>query len=113
MGKSGSKLSKINLLIGIINMLLIFVIIAGLMSGSSISVTKALNEVNNQIVLLHSEVSSLADKVANTPATNIQPTTSCTGTLNQYLSGSSYQSGNISSYSLTGSSPLNLTCRKI
>ena len=92
----------------LVNQLSINKRIRSLGSGSQASDT-------SQLTSLQSSVDALSAKVGASSSPTVSPSTmmTCTGTLSQNLSGSASQIGSFTDYSLSGSSPINLTCNKL
>lgn len=76
--------------------------------------TTASND-SSQLTALQNSVNDLPAKVgaAQSPVTSASTSMTCTGTLSQNLSGSASQIGSFTDYSLSGSSPIDLTCNKL
>jgi hypothetical protein len=70
---------------------------------------------SSQLTSLQNSVNALSTKVGTTqtPTVNTSDSMTCTGTLSQDLSGSASQIGSFTDYSLSGSSPIDLTCNKL
>lgn len=67
-----------------------------------------------QLSAIQSSLGSLSDKMnisqSRSSTTSTSRQMNCMGTLSQNLSGSASQVGSFTNYSLSGSSPINLTC---
>lgn len=122
------KPSQVKLLLGwilalsILNCLVVIIVMINLgsvklkvenLNGGSADAAK-LSSLQNSM----SDLSSKLDSQSTQPAqpalsTSTSKELTCTGTLSQNLSGSASSVGSFTDYSLSGSSPLNLTCNPL
>ena len=68
------------------------------------------HDYSSQLTSIQSSLESLSLKVSELSTNSGSGTSSCSGTLSENLSGSADQIGSFTDYSLSGSSPIDLTC---